>query len=168
MTTGAPFGAGFFGFVELNEDGESYYGKAYLNKQIFGPVNALASVVYQSGFKNDYGIGVAAILPTPTGTFLQLNFLPLWIDSAGRRSDNRHISAGYVFSVDLAPDIVLSGFADFELDGETGFEWGYGELKLAKSFGSFSFAYHPGLIHNETHKANPDWQHRFSLTLDSN
>jgi hypothetical protein len=133
-STSLPYGTKISGFVDMYQDSAGYFGKTIVEKSIGNGFSARAHVMHINTPLSQAGIGASYVLPTPKYVFAKVSYLPAWVDNKGEQVDNKQI-VGIFACGDLTSKVSLSGFAEVNMAGKKGPQFGYGEIELARKFG---------------------------------
>ena len=148
-----------FTFLEFYQDGNSYFGRTNLTKEVTKGIALRAEAIHGTGFPNNYGLGLSATIPNKK-VFANFYFTPFLVDNKLKKIENKVLS-GYFASIKLPLDMQLSSFGEWNLNGKNGVEWTYGELNLEKKLNkNLSVSYNPALKNNGVGKPIPRLEHR--------
>ncbi|MFH1311578.1 MAG: hypothetical protein ABIH65_04195 [Nanoarchaeota archaeon] len=155
-----PLGIKGYTFGEFYQDGENYFIKTNLTRNIHKNLNVKAQVICGSNLTDKIGVGLDAVIPMPEKTFARGYFIPAFIDTKAKKIDNRSI-IGYFVSADLPLGFKALSFGEINVAGKNGAEWTYGEIGLEKEIlKNFSVSYNPALKNNGNGKVIPRLEHR--------
>ncbi|MFA5797666.1 MAG: hypothetical protein WC916_06575 [Candidatus Woesearchaeota archaeon] len=158
-----PAGIKGFTFAEFYSDGNSYFSKTALTKQVVENVGVMGQMVNGSGFDDHAGLGVSIVVPTPDKTFAKVYVVPKYFTSNGTPVDNKCV-AGYYAEAELPLDMKISSFGEVNLNGTNGVEWMYGEVNLEKKLtDNISISYNPALQNKAEGSITPILEHRFTF-----
>jgi hypothetical protein len=148
-----------FTFLEFYQDGNSFFGRTKLTKEVVKGIGLRADIVHGSGFPNNYGLGLNVDIPGKN-VFTNFYLTPFLVDNKLKKVENKVLS-GYFASIKLPFDIQLSSFGEWNLNGKNGVEWTYGELNLEKKLNkNLSVSYNPALKNRGAGKPIPRLEHR--------
>lgn len=151
-----PYGIGTFGFIDLYGEGNGYFGKTVVEKSLTEKLSLRGHALHINEPFSQAGFGLSYVLPTPKKVFAKLSYLPLWIDSEGKKVEDNQI-LGYFASVDLPHNLSLFSFGEINPVAAKGPQWSYGEIELAKNFGKkFSIGANIQLNCKEPGKLEPE------------
>ena len=150
-----------FTFLEFYQDGDSFFGRTKLTKEVAKGIGLRGDIVHGTGFPNNYGLGLNVDLPGKN-VFTNFYLTPFLVDNKLKKIENKVLS-GYFVSMKLPLDIQLSSFGEWNLNGKNGVEWTYGELNLEKKLNkNLSVSYNPALKNRGTGKPIPRLEHRIT------
>ena len=157
-----PAGIKGFTFVEFYQDGNSYFGRTKLTKEVTKGIGLRSDIIHGTGFPNNYGLGLNVNMPK-NKILKNLYLTPFLVDNKLKKIENKVLS-GYFASIKLPFDMQLSSFGEWNLNGKNGVEWTYGELNLEKKLGEkLSISYNPALKNRGAGKPIPRLEHRATL-----
>lgn len=160
---GLPLEIKGYTFGEFYSDGESHFIKTSLDKAVYGNFGIKEQIIAGSGFNTRFGLGASATIPTSDKTSAKIYFVPAWIDTKGKKVDNRSIF-GYFVSANLPFGFKASNFGEINIGAKNGTEWGYGEFSLGRDIlENLSLSYNPALKNNGIGKAVPKLENRVTL-----
>jgi hypothetical protein len=150
-----------FTFLEFYQDGNSYFGRTNLTKEITKGIGLRAEAIHGSGFPDNYGLGLDATISNEK-VFANLYLTPFFVNNKLKKIENKVLS-GYFASMKLPFDLQLSSFGEWNLNGKDGVEWTYGELNLEKKLNkNLSVSYNPALKNKGVGKVIPRLEHRIT------
>lgn len=148
-------------FLELYKNGNGYYGKSMLTKNIGKTFSVKGEVIHANDPMALAGVGIGVNVPTPKKAYANIKLLPLWINKSGKYVSNKVI-LGYFAGADLGKGWNISSFGEVNLAAKDGPEWCYGEIALTKDIGKgVSIGYIPAL--KSKGKLAPKVEHRVGL-----
>ena len=144
---GLPGNARGFSFVELYRNGDGYFGKSMITRDVVSGLRTKIEAIHSGEPLSRVGLGANFSVPgMPEGSFANFGILPLWFGD-GKVVGNR-AQAQYAFGLSLPHGFNVGGFGEWNLLGENGVEWGYGETELTKRLGLIKFGYNMRLRNN--------------------
>lgn len=150
-----------FTFLEFYQDGNSYFGRTNLTKEVTKGIGLRAEAIHGSGFPDNYGLGLNVTIPSKK-VFANFYLTPFWVNNKLKKIENKVLS-GYFASMKLPLDMQLSSFGEWNLNGKNGVEWTYGELNLEKKLNkNLSVSYNPALKNRGAGKPIPRLTHRIT------
>lgn len=154
-----PKGISGFTFTELYKDGKGFYGETALDKEIKNGLGIKLRAFHANEPLTKAGIGVTQSIPhLPKNAFAQVGFIPVWVGNKGKTVGDNAVTQ-YFASVDLPHGFRVSSFAEWELLGKDGVQFGYGEINVDKKINSnLTIGYNPVLINKGN--AVPRLEHR--------
>jgi hypothetical protein len=148
-----------FTFLEFYQDGDSFFGRTKLTKEVAKGIGLRSDIVHGSGFPNNYGLGLNVDMPK-NKILKNLYLTPFLVDNKLKKVENK-VLAGYFASIKLPFDMQLSSFGEWNLNGKNGVQWTYGELNLEKKLSDkLSVSYNPALKSRGAGKPIPRLEHR--------
>ena len=150
-------------FVDLYKNGQGYFGKTTLDKEIKYGIGPKAQIVHGNEPYTMEGFGINGVVPMPSkNTFAKVGFTPVWYSPQGRLS-NRSIANYYIKST-LPKGFEISSFGEWNLTAKDGAKWAYGEIEIGKKIGKVKLSYNPALISDGD--ATPNLENRVAVTAD--
>ena len=152
---------------EFYGDGNSYFSKTTLSRNIHGNFGVQTQAVVGSGLTDRLSVGPNVVIPTSEGTFAKMYWMPAWITAAkGKKVENRSM-LGYFVSANLPLGFTASSFGELNIAGKNGAEWGYGEISVGREIADrLRVSYNPALKNNGIGEAVPKLEHRLNLMYD--
>ena len=148
-----------FTFLEFYQDGNSYFGRTNLTKEVTKGIALRAEAIHGSGFNDNYGLGLSATIPGKK-VFANFYFTPFLVNKKLKKIENKAL-LGYFASMKLPLNMKLSSFGEWNLNGKNGVGWNYGELNLEKILNkNLSVSYNPALKNKGAGKPIPKLEHR--------
>jgi len=148
-----------FTFLEFYQDGDSFFGRTKLTKEVAKGIGLRGDIVHGSGFPNKYGLGLNVNIPNKK-VFTNFYLTPFFVNNKLKKIENKVLS-GYFVNIELPLNMQLSSFGEWNLNGKNGVEWTYGELNLEKKLNkNLSVSYNPALKNRGAGKPIPKLEHR--------
>jgi len=148
-----------FTFMEFYQDGDSFFGRTRLTKEVAKGIGLRSDIIHGTGFPNNYGLGLNVDMPK-NKILKNLYLTPFLVDNKLKKVENK-VLAGYFASIKLPFDMQLSSFGEWNLNGKNGVQWTYGELNLEKKLSDkLSVSYNPALKNRGAGKPIPRLEHR--------
>jgi hypothetical protein len=146
-------------FLEVYSDGDSYFSKTALTKNIVDAVSGMVQTVNGSGFNDQVGVGASVVIPTQEKTFAKAYIIPAYMSSDGKLVENKAIT-GFYAETEITPTLKASAFGEINIAGKP--QWTYGEINLEQKLGeNISASYNPAL--NGKGNLLPQIEHRIAV-----
>jgi len=152
------------GFSEFYSDGNSYFAKGTMSRNIMGPVSGITQLIAGTGTPTRAGPGLALGGPVADGITAKVYAIPAFINAQGKTVDNLSI-AGFGAGASLGSGFSLGGFGEVNLSNPQGASWTYGELNLTYTVSDqVSVSANPALRNAHAGSVIPAVEPRVSVT----